>query len=492
MSAGSKQASSSSSRSSTVASPALKAAPNQPPLGWEYAAHPRYRNPLPDLPFDPKLITPKFSLEPHYAYKAEEQTAFEGDFSLGVNTADDLFGTSLNWTEMGILEKADPYAPVPVYLPKPPTTSGALSTPSATPGRRPSSAENRNLSWLRRTTYIASDSKPRGWNEEVISATRKKVVNDPLGEDLMKDPSIETQLRLIESTFRSVQEGLDDLDTLEHPTKKGVTAVEVIPVYPDFQIYGTDYLIVNFDEEPFPAKQDDEMTQTALEEAILIAAEDNTTSYPSKSGRYMTLYKPDEETTRKMVTKRKRGEEFGDDPNTVYYYSSVRDYDYNIMTFDYRIPITEEEEKRPKKRTIDAPSDDRYKRLCISIRDVGEGRGAFFYQFEQALGLKKRRVLNTKKGHKRATHHLELSPRILTTAEIEAKRANLMNILNDEAQVDEQVQEDEEALRQQLEAQGVLSGVEEAHAGVGEGEEVGYEHGNGTRMNENEIDVTYG
>ncbi|TPX38360.1 hypothetical protein SmJEL517_g00347 [Synchytrium microbalum] len=470
-SSGSGSGSRSSKPSSSSASQPTK---KDPPVGWEFSAHPRYRNPLPELPFDPKLIPPKLGLERHYKFRPDEQTPMDGDFTIGVNVVDDLVGESLNLADMGVLErivKRDPFIVRPsatqhpldldiikgnidaiplVQLAKP-----ASRNPDTPISRNVGPSGERDVAWLRRTTYIASEAvKPRSKKAAASAVTTHKKMTDVLGQSLVDDMSIENQIRIIMSTFRSVDEGLDNLDKLEHPTKKGVTAEEAVPVFPDFETWGTNYTIIHFDEDPFPAPITNEQAQVALEESILAIAD-------TGSGEYASLFKPTDETARKMLGKRKRGEDFGDDPNTVYDYDNIRDYDFQLTTFDYN-PT---DKPAPKSRTVDF-TNDKFKRLSLSIRDVAETRAAFYYVFENIVTFKRRRLVGRHRSNDRVKH-IQVRPRPLSAQEVEEKRARLMKVLADANLVGELMAEDDEeqkALQAELEANG---GGGAAENGVG-------------------------
>lgn len=74
------------------------------------------------------------------------------------------------------------------------------------------------------------------------------------------DNTREGQIAAIENTFERFLKKSDKgsspvsedefLNSLKHPTKPDLKAVESIPVYPDFSIWGNSYTLVTFDVDP--------------------------------------------------------------------------------------------------------------------------------------------------------------------------------------------------------------------------------------------------
>jgi RNA polymerase II-associated factor 1 len=89
----------------------------------------------------------------------------------------------------------------------------------------------KNVSWLRRTEYISTEAtrfQPMSIEkvEAKVGYSMKKALKE---ENAYMDH--ESQLKAIEKTFADAKKPI-----LEHSTKKGVTAVEVLPVIPDFKV----------------------------------------------------------------------------------------------------------------------------------------------------------------------------------------------------------------------------------------------------------------
>lgn len=80
--------------------------------------------------------------------------------------------------------------------------------------------------------------------------------------NVVVDNSREGQIAAIEKTFQRFMKKADRMSSarsmtedeflasLKHPTKPGVTAVESLPIFPDFNIWGNSYTLVTFDVDP--------------------------------------------------------------------------------------------------------------------------------------------------------------------------------------------------------------------------------------------------
>jgi hypothetical protein len=62
------------------------------------------------------------------------------------------------------------------------------------------------------------------------------------------DKSLQGQIRAIEHTFECVSE--EKIQALQHPVNKSLKVAEVFPVYPDWDLWGTQYSHAVFDSLP--------------------------------------------------------------------------------------------------------------------------------------------------------------------------------------------------------------------------------------------------
>lgn len=89
----------------------------------------------------------------------------------------------------------------------------------------------KNVSWLRRTEYISTEAtrfQPMTIEkvEAKVGYSMKKALKE---ENVYMDH--ESQIKAIEKTFADAKKPI-----VEHSSKKGVTAVEVLSVIPDFKV----------------------------------------------------------------------------------------------------------------------------------------------------------------------------------------------------------------------------------------------------------------
>jgi hypothetical protein len=91
------------------------------------------------------------------------------------------------------------------------------------------------------------------WNKELIlffSFTFVAISTSSRRKKMVVDNSREGQILAIEKTFDRFVSEEEFLAGLRHPTKPELKAVESIPVFPDFNIWGNAYTLVTFDVDP--------------------------------------------------------------------------------------------------------------------------------------------------------------------------------------------------------------------------------------------------
>jgi len=110
-----------------------------------------------------------------------------------------------------------------------------------------------NVTWLRKTEYIS---------REAVSRTRSEDAR-PFKE-LHTDVSRSAQIKDIESSFAATDNF--DLDSLKHPNKPGMTAVESYEIFPDSDIWANAYDLFRFSERPGdrPPEVDDPRLDCAI------------------------------------------------------------------------------------------------------------------------------------------------------------------------------------------------------------------------------------
>nr|XP_045597463.1 RNA polymerase II-associated factor 1 homolog [Procambarus clarkii] len=268
----------------------------------------KYCNTLPDIPFDPKFINYPFDAKRYVRYK---QTSLEKNYRYEVLTEHDL-GVTID------LINPEAYTPVPGAQLHP-TDERLLEDDILTlqDGKR-SRHQHINASWLRRTEYISNEPtrfQPQNNNkmEATIGfATRRKKA---LEENVYTDR--DSQLEAIEKTFQDVKVTLKN-----HYIKPGVTAVEELPIYPDFDLWKYPCAQVIFDSDPAPVGRPMPAQLEEMSQAMIRGVAD-------KSGEQFAAYfLPTDDTLKKRKRDVGEGVEYMDGDE--YDYVMAREYNWNV------------------------------------------------------------------------------------------------------------------------------------------------------------------
>lgn len=78
------------------------------------------------------------------------------------------------------------------------------------------------------------------------------VKNQPQIQNLL-DLSIDQQIDRIETSFENAKKAR--LSTLAHPKYKDLQALELFPIFPDFEHWPNPYFLAAYDEDPMQDKQ---------------------------------------------------------------------------------------------------------------------------------------------------------------------------------------------------------------------------------------------
>ncbi|VDL99184.1 unnamed protein product [Schistocephalus solidus] len=166
----------------------------------------RYHNNLPDIPSDPKFLTYPFESSRFVQYAATSlERNHKHELLCNVHN---VFLVSLHPDDERLLEDDDP---------------------AALNARK--SRHQRSVSWLRKTEYLSTELYNKYNKAEKVETklghnTKRRFTEDIVYRDR------ESQIHAIEETFEAVQKPIK-----KHYSKPGVTAVEVLPVLPDFNLW---------------------------------------------------------------------------------------------------------------------------------------------------------------------------------------------------------------------------------------------------------------
>jgi hypothetical protein len=152
---------------------------------------------------------------------------------------------------------------------------------------------------------------------------------------------VEGRLKHIEQSFDSVKKTL--LSELKHPTKKDVTALEMFPIFPDFEFWNNPYILLSYDGDPVAGNMKyatEEDRQIAGEESVL-----KPLSLPENPDiQWMAYYVPDSTTVQQFKRKRETDleESMADE---VYEERFYREFDISLKesTYPYFLALRKED-----------------------------------------------------------------------------------------------------------------------------------------------------
>lgn len=261
----------------------------------------KYCNTLPDIPFDPKFITYPFLSNRFVEYKP---TSLERNYKHDLLTEHDL-GVTID------LINPDTYAIDPLAVLHH-EDERLLEEDSLTPqDSKRSRHHNKAVPWLKKTEYISNEFNRYGNTSEKtetkVGYNVKKLFKQ---ETLAMDRA--SQIDAINKTFADAQKPIE-----MHYSKKGVHAVEILPVFPDSQLWRYPFAQVMFDSDPAPVTQLEEMSQAMIRGVVDESGE-----------QFVAYFLPTEDTMRKRKRDADEGVEYMDEDE--YDYKMAREYNWNV------------------------------------------------------------------------------------------------------------------------------------------------------------------
>jgi len=213
----------------------------------EFLCRMKFGNKLPDIPFDPKLL--KYPFDPS-RFTRYSTTSLEINYQHVLLTEPDL-GISIDLIDPSTYDI--PKNPTPLH-PKDARLVAFKDQKEATqkPVRRSSMMERPAVSWLRKQTeYLSSDFESTyGSKKKSKDGTMEGRVGIVAEKRALEAGTLHRTraevVRLIENTFEVAQR------VPVHKTNKSLKPVEIIPVFPDFELWSNQYAQVVFDADPIP------------------------------------------------------------------------------------------------------------------------------------------------------------------------------------------------------------------------------------------------
>lgn len=311
--------SSSASRSSTPSSSAGHASSSKKQS--DLFVKVKYTNTLPDIPFDPKFIAYPFDPDRFTKYKP---TSLEKEYKHELLTEMDL-GVKID------LVNPDAYI-TPANFVMALEDEKLIEDDSTSHISHHGISEKRSkqhskvVPWLKKTEYISNEFNRYGASSENNETKVGYNVQKKYKEDKEKMICMdrEGQIMAIQKTFEEAKKPI-----VHHHSKKGVTAVEVLPVFPDFHFWKMPFAQVSFDAEPVQkvtvdgkVTEDREGCENIMKEAMIRGVED------ASGEQFVAYFLPTEETLEKRKRDAENGVDF--DPDQEYEYKQTRDYTWAV------------------------------------------------------------------------------------------------------------------------------------------------------------------
>ncbi|KAF9998422.1 RNA polymerase-associated factor [Entomortierella chlamydospora] len=395
-------------------------------FGSEFLCKTRYRNTLPLPPFAPKLLALPSSTERCIKFQStglNESTANEMILDNQLAIPIDLIEMRENYfgegrqhhhengsLANGTLNQIDEMLlTVPLKAASGiPAANGVIAGGSSAGLVVPNKHRLPVVSWLRRTEYISSET-PTGAGKGAY-----KENNVGKKKNMVIDNSREGQIAAIEKTFERFSKVSEEkfLAGLRHPTKPGLTAVESLPVFPDFSIWGNDYTLVTFDVDPEMTNDRSSRSQDEGSSQNRAQRSSNALIKPMHNANdpetWLAYYLPDMDTA-KEINHRKRSRaqlaasglnaDDDDEDSKEISFSLQRDYTYT---------------------TIPCAS---LSQLVFTFRDDAETKqkAAFYNPMQSKLMLRKKRAKRYEDDDPPITH-IDVTGRRMNSDELAAKR----------------------------------------------------------------------
>ena len=336
----------------------------------EFAFKVRYRYDRPPIPFSTKLLCPlSESLESLYQYSANSlystahRAIYTPDDSLGL-AADPLAGNFLEdafRAPGSILTRLKPKEDMH-------EADRKLLAKPVDPKSSAASRERPIVPWLRRPEYISAKAKTFGDKKKQIDVNGDSTDDVQHKDGLLRDlSSRQNQINAIEQTFKAVAKA--SLGTIKHPTNPNLKAVEMVPIFPDFEYWPNEYHLVHYEDDIIQAigTQQEPIQEKLLkvQDALLKPFQMNQFGTITDQ---MALYTPTTECLGKLQLKRQRIEEYGEEEDI----DDEEVYDYELQ--------------RVMEPIVNPPNFP----FFLDVRT--DDGGAFYSRLEKKISMRKKRA----------------------------------------------------------------------------------------------------
>ncbi|UYV74669.1 PAF1 [Cordylochernes scorpioides] len=261
----------------------------------------KYSNTLPDIPFDPKFIVYPFDNKRYTEYKP---TSLEKSYKHELLTEHDL-GVKID------LIRTDAYSVDPNAVLSPADEKLLEDEAYAPQDSKRSRHHNKAVPWLKKTEYISTEFNRYGnCNEKTETKVGYNVKRLFKEENIYMDK--ESQINAINKTFEDCKKPV-----LKHYSKPNVQPVEILPLFPDFDLWRYPFAQVTFDSDPAPKTQTEEMSQAMIRGVVDESGE-----------QFVAYFLPTEENIKKRKRDAEENQSYQDDEE--YEYKMAREYNWNV------------------------------------------------------------------------------------------------------------------------------------------------------------------
>eukprot|EP00123_Amoebidium_parasiticum_P011820 comp20919_c0_seq1/m.27903 comp20919_c0_seq1/g.27903 ORF comp20919_c0_seq1/g.27903 comp20919_c0_seq1/m.27903 type:complete len:500 (-) comp20919_c0_seq1:113-1612(-) len=283
----------------------------------------RYKNTLPDIPFDAKLLAYPFDPFRYIRYwpsSVETSHKFDLISESNLNIPIDLIDPDAYRVPTNATLHKDDLALV--------EDAGEKEKANLKKKKR---THHMEVYWMRKTEWISSEHKLYGMTNEQIQARRAR--REQQAQITSKDR--DSQVQAIKKTFDVV----NSQKTWKHPTKKHLKAVDVMPLLPDSDNWGNVYSLVVFDNDPSPESVKP-ITPDADEETIRAWELNNARMSlgflhgmqgANPDDQYVGYFVPQKATMRARQQMEDVGEDLAESSEK-YRYDMVREYNFAVRT----------------------------------------------------------------------------------------------------------------------------------------------------------------
>ena len=254
--------------------------------GQEFLCKIRFKNPLPEIPFGPKLLSHPVDEAKYALYNPQNEWLKSVPFP--VIASDNDIGMPVDLVDMAALKSASELASSIVV----PAEDDILLKGPSTTLAEPVGRYRPAVPWLRRTEYISNVDSKSFDRQRAKDSGVEELVQRHIAENGAVDMSREGQIRTVEKSFQAASKWDQTIDKQSHPHKSGVHAVESWPVLPgrgsDGSPSGT-YAQCTFDHIP------DNMTGNNADVLLKVYQGDAKSELEAARYQYIVLFANQEE-----------------------------------------------------------------------------------------------------------------------------------------------------------------------------------------------------